>query len=78
MSDYLAGYDEPADWIIDQARQRGAIFLRRQLADWHRAGPDCEARSGVFGGPDGSEFIYPRGTLRQAIACSVLMRNPAP
>ena len=75
MSDDSAVYDEPADWIIDQASQRGAILSRRQLADWHRAGLIAKPHREFFGGPDGSESIYPGGTLRQAIACSVLMKQ---
>jgi hypothetical protein len=68
-------YDEPADWIVEQAQQQGVTLSRRKLADWHRAGlipkPDRE----FLGGPDGSESIYPRGTLNQAIACSFLMKR---
>lgn len=63
MRDDLAAYDEPADWIIAQAQQQSVTFSRRKLADWHRAGlipkPDRE----FLGGSDGTELIYPRGTL---------------
>jgi hypothetical protein len=68
-------YEESADWIVEQARQQGATLSRRKLADWHRAGlipkPDRE----FLGGSDGTESIYPRGTLNQAIACSILMKQ---
>jgi hypothetical protein len=75
MSDDSAVYDEPAGWIIEQASERGAILSRRQLADWHRAGLIAKPDREFFGGPDGSESIYPRGTLRQAVACSMLMKE---
>jgi hypothetical protein len=75
MSDASAVYDEPADWIVDQAQQQSVKLSRRKLADWHRAGlipkPDRE----FLGGPDGSESAYPGGTLRQVIACSILMKQ---
>jgi len=75
MSGGSVTYDEQADWIVEQARQQGVNLSRRKLADWHRAGlipkPDRE----FLGGPDGSESIYPRGTLRQVIACSILMKQ---
>ena len=74
MSDASAVYDEPADWIVEQAQQQSVTLSRRKLADWHRAGliprPDRE----FLGGPDGSESTYPGGTLRQVIACSILMK----
>ena len=75
MSGESVAYDEPADWIVEEARRKGVTLSRRKLADWHRAGlipkPDRE----FLGGLDGSESIYPRGTLRQAIACSSLMKQ---
>ena len=75
MSDASAVYDEPADWIVEQAQQQSVTLSRRKLAEWHRAGlipkPDRE----FLGGPDGSESIYPCGTLNQAIACSLLMKR---
>jgi hypothetical protein len=68
-------YDEPADWIVQQARGRGVPLSRRKLADWHRAGlvrkPDRE----FLGGSHGSQSIYPRATLVQAIACARLMKQ---
>ena len=75
MLEESVAYEEPADWIVEQAQQQGVTLSRRKLADWHRAGliekPDRE----FHGGPDGSESIYPHGTLRQAIACSILMKQ---
>ena len=66
-------YDEPADWIVEQASHQGATLSRRQLADWHRAGLIAEPRRKFYGGSKGSMTIYPSGTLRQAIEGSVLM-----
>jgi hypothetical protein len=75
MSGESVVYDEPADWIVEQAQQQSVTLSRRKLADWHRAGliekPDQE----FLGGPEGSESIYPRGTLPQVIACSILMKK---
>ncbi len=73
MPDESVDYAEEADWIVERARQQDVTFSRRQLADWHRAGlipkPDRE----FLGGPEGTKSMYPRGTLRQAIACAALM-----
>jgi hypothetical protein len=75
MSGVSVIYDEPADWIVEQAQQQGVTLSRRKLADWHRVGlipkPDRE----FLGGPDGSESTYPGGTLRQVIACSNSMKQ---
>jgi len=74
-SDEAMVYDEPGDWIVEQASQQGATISRRQLADWHRAGligkPDRE----FLGVTDGSESIYPHGTLHQAVACPILLKH---
>ena len=75
MSGESVVYDEPANWIVEQARRQGTRVSRRQLADWHRAGLIARPDREYLGGPDGSESIYPRGTLRQAIACSMLMEE---
>jgi hypothetical protein len=75
MSGESVVYDEPADWIVEQARNQGVSLSRRQLADWHRAGLIEEPDREFLGGSDGSESIYPAGTLRQAIACSILMKR---
>jgi hypothetical protein len=75
MSGESVVYDEPADWIVEQASHQGATLSRRQLADWHRAGLIAEPYREFLGGSDGSESIYPHGTLRQAIACSILMKQ---
>jgi hypothetical protein len=75
MPDASAVYDEPATWIVEQARGHGTAVSRRKLADWHRAGLIAKPRRDFLGGPEGSEPIYPRGTLRQAIACSILMKQ---
>src|ERR1700729_2953374 len=75
MSDASAVYDEPADWIVEQAQQQSVTLSRRKLADWHRAGLIAKPDQEFLGGPDGSESIYPRGTLRQVIACSILMKK---
>jgi hypothetical protein len=75
MSGDSGVYDEPADWIVEQTQQQSVTLSRRKLADWHRAGlipkPDRE----FLGGADGSESTYPGGTLRQVIACSIMMRQ---
>jgi hypothetical protein len=57
-------YDEPADWIVEQAQQQSVTLSRRKLADWHRAGLIPKPDQEFLGGLDGSESIYPRGTLR--------------
>jgi hypothetical protein len=75
MSGPSAIYDEPADWIVEQARGHGVSLSRRKLADWHRAGLVREPDRQFLGGPDGSQSIYPRGTLPQAIACARLMKQ---
>jgi len=75
MFEDSVGYDEPADWIVEQARQQGAILSRRQVADWHRAGLIAEPKREFYGGAEGSRITYPHGTLRQAIACSILMKH---
>ena len=60
---------------VEEARRQGVNLSRRKLADWHRAGLIPEPDRAFLGGPDGSESIYPRGTLRQVIACSILMKQ---
>jgi hypothetical protein len=75
MPDASAVYDEPATWIVERARGHGTVLARRKLADWHRAGLIAKPDRNFLGGPEGSESIYPRGTLRQAIACSILMKQ---
>ena len=65
MSGESVVYDEPADWIVEQAQQRGVILSRRQLADWHRAG--------LISKPD-REFLG--RTRRQRVDLS--RRHPAP
>jgi hypothetical protein len=73
MSGESVVYDEPADWIVEQARHQGATLSRRQLADWHRAELIPRPDRQFLGGPEGTKTMYPRGTLRQAIVCSALM-----
>jgi hypothetical protein len=68
-------YDEAADWIVEETCRKGVNLSRRQLADWHRMGLIAKPDREFLGGPDGSESIYPRGTLRQAVACSILMKQ---
>ena len=75
MSGESVVYDEPADWIVEQARHQGVTFSRRQLADWHRAGLIPDPDRNYLGGRDGTESIYPSGALRQAIACAILMKQ---
>jgi hypothetical protein len=75
MSGESVVYDEPADWIVEQAQQQSVTLSRRKLADWHRADLIAKPDQGFLGGPDGSESIYPRGTLTQVIACSILMKK---
>jgi hypothetical protein len=75
MSGESVVYDEPAGWIVEQARHQGVTLSRRQLADWHRAGLIPEPDRNYLGGRDGTESIYPSGGLRQAIACSTLMKQ---
>lgn len=75
LSGQSAVYDEPADWIVGQARQVGVSISRGQLADWHRAGLIAKPNREFPGGRDGSELIYPHGTLDQAIACAILMKR---
>ena len=75
MSGESAVYDQPADWIVKQASRQGATLSRRQLADWHRAGLIAKPDRQFLGGSDGTESIYPSGTVRQAIACAMLMKQ---
>ncbi len=75
MSGESVAYEEQAEWIVEEARRQGVNLSRRKLADWHRAGLIPEPDRAFLGGPDGSESIYPRGTLRQVIACSILMKQ---
>ena len=68
-------YEEEADWIVEEVRRQGVTLSRRKLADWHRAGLIPKPQRDFLGGPDGSESVYPRGTMRQAIECAVLMKR---
>ena len=75
MSDDSVVYSEPADWIIAQAQQQSVTLSRRKLADWHRAGLIAKPDREFLGGQDGSQSTYPGGTLRQVVACSILMKQ---
>src|ERR1700685_3963705 len=73
MAAESVAYDESADWIVQQARQKGVTISRRQLADWHRAGLISKPKQERLGQGKGSRSVYPRGTLHQSIMCSQLM-----
>ena len=66
-------FDEPADRIVEIAREKGLTLSRRQLAEWHRHGLIPKPRQLRLGRGKGSESIYPSGTTGQAMTCVVLM-----
>ena len=68
-------FDEPADKIIEIARDEGIVISRRELSEWHRCGLIRKPRQLHLGQGKGSGTIYPRGTARQAITCAVLMAH---
>jgi hypothetical protein len=68
-------FDEPADKIIEIARDEGIVISRRELSEWHRCRLIRKPRQLHLGQGKGSGTIYPRGTARQAITCAVLMAH---